>query len=85
VIKDFKRGSLAIEVGASLRAARLVTVLERLKKLRGLPDALRVDNGTEILSRNLVEWYHENGIVIGCIETQTSSTRTLSSSSLIAA
>jgi len=45
VIDDHNREALAIEIDTSLRAPRVVRVLERLKEQRGVPDVLRVDNG----------------------------------------
>jgi len=68
VIDDHNRESLAIEVDTSLRAARLVRVLERLKEVRGLPDILRVDNGPEFLGSVFVEWCQANGVFIDYIE-----------------
>ena len=68
VIDDFNRESMAIEVDTSLRAERLVRVLDRLKVERGLPDVLRVDNGPEFLGQVFVEWCQTNGILINYIE-----------------
>ena len=68
VIDDYNRESLAIEVDTSLRAARLVRVLERLKEVRGLPAILRVDNGPEFLGSVFVEWCQANGVFIDYIE-----------------
>ena len=53
-----------LSVDTSLRAARLVRVLERLKEVRGLPDILRVDNGPEFLGEAFVSWCEANGILI---------------------
>lgn len=68
IIDDFNREGLAIEVDTSLRAARILRVLDRLKKERGLPDVLRVDNGPEFLSQILVDWAKENGVLIQHIQ-----------------
>jgi len=42
------REGLAIEVDASLPAKRLVRVVTQLKEWRGLPQAIRLDNGPEL-------------------------------------
>lgn len=42
------RECLAIEVDTSLRAERVVKVLERLKGWRGTPRVSRLDNGPEL-------------------------------------
>ena len=49
VIDDYNREAMAIEIDTSLRAPRVVRVLERLKEQGRLPDVLRVDNGPEFL------------------------------------
>jgi transposase InsO family protein len=40
-----------IEVGNSIPGRRVVAVLERQAKTRGLPRIVRTDNGTEFISR----------------------------------
>ena len=68
VIDDHNREALAIEIDTSLRAPRVVRVLERLKEQRGTPDVLRVDNGPEFLSQALVDWCKDNGVLIHHIQ-----------------
>ncbi len=51
ILDDFNREVLAIEVGLSIPAERVVRVLERLEEQRGLPDTIRVDNGPEFLAK----------------------------------
>ena len=43
-------------------------VLERLKTWRGLPKAIRCDNGPELLSQVFVEWCKKHGIAIRYIQ-----------------
>jgi putative transposase len=43
LIDDFNREALAIEIDTSLRAERIVGVLERVKSERELPHMIRVD------------------------------------------
>ena len=68
VIDDYNREALAMEVDTSLRSQRLVTLFERLKETRGLPDVLRVDNGPEFLGTAFTDWCRKNDIFIDYIE-----------------
>jgi putative transposase len=56
------RESLAIEVDVSLRAQRVVAVLERLAGTHGVPNMLSVDHGPECTSRALDAWAHRHGV-----------------------
>ncbi len=64
LIDDFNREILAIEVDTSLRAERVIRVLDRLKAERELPHMIRVDNGPELLSQQLHEWGKTNRVLI---------------------
>lgn len=64
IIDDFNREVLAIEVDTSLKAVRVIRVLERLKANRELPHMLRVDNGPEFLAQSLHEWGKVNRVLI---------------------
>jgi len=64
IIDDFNREVLAIEVDTSLRAERVIRVLDRLKADRELPHMIRVDNGPEFLSQQLREWGKANRVLI---------------------
>ncbi|WP_454061076.1 DDE-type integrase/transposase/recombinase [Candidatus Nitrospira salsa] len=44
ILDDFNREILAIEIDTSLRAERIIRVLDRLKADRELPHMIRVDN-----------------------------------------
>ena len=68
VIDDFNREGLGIEIDTSLRAARILRTLDRLKLERGLPEVLRVDNGPEFLSQILSDWAKDNGVLIQYIQ-----------------
>lgn len=56
VIDESNREGLAIEVDTSLPAARVIRVMEQLADLRGLPAAIRLDNGPELRSQAFTEW-----------------------------
>jgi len=64
ILDDFNREVLAIEVDTSLRAERVIRVLDRLKVERELPHMIRVDNGPEFLAQNLLEWGKANRVLI---------------------
>ena len=64
ILDDFNREVLAIEVDTSLRAERVVRVLDRLKAERELPHMIRVDNGPEFLAQSLLDWGKANRVLI---------------------
>jgi len=64
IIDEGTHEYLAIEVDTSLPADRVIRVLERLKKKRGLPQQLRVDNGPELTSSNLLNYCEDNAITL---------------------
>jgi putative transposase len=56
IVDHYTRECPAIEVDLSLPGARVVRVLERLAEERGLPEAIRVDNGPEFVSDTIRRW-----------------------------
>jgi putative transposase len=56
VVDEWTRECLAIEVGTSLNAERVIGVLERLFTQYGAPAVLRSDNGPEFIARALKIW-----------------------------
>ena len=62
LVDNFSRVSPAIEVDFSLTGRRVVEVLERLKLTHGLPKMIKVDNGSEFISKALDEWAHRNEV-----------------------
>lgn len=68
IIDESARECLAIEVGTSLQAQRLVRVMEQLKAERGLPNQVRVDNGPELVSSTFADWREEHGIEVVYIQ-----------------
>ena len=56
VIDEYSREALAIEVSGSVRSDRVIEVLSRLISERGLPKALRSDNGPEFIANNVKDW-----------------------------
>jgi putative transposase len=62
IVDDFTRESLAVEVGQRLTGAQVVEVLDRIGRERGLPERIRVDNGTEFTSKRLDQWAYLNDV-----------------------
>jgi putative transposase len=62
VIDEGVRECLAIEVDTSLPAARVVRVLDRISAWRGTPKQLRMDNGPELISSQLVAWCQRHNV-----------------------
>jgi putative transposase len=62
VVDTVTRECPAIEVDRSLTGQRVVTVLNRLKAWRGLPQRISVDNGPEFISKGLDAWAHQHGV-----------------------
>lgn len=63
IIKSwFSRESPAIEVDFSLNGRRVVEVLEHLKRTHGLPKAIKVDNGSEFISKIVDGWAYKNNV-----------------------
>ena len=68
VVDEFSRECLALEVSHSLPAVRVIEVLERLRDIRGLPDVIIVDNGSEFTSRAFDAWAYARGVRIDFIQ-----------------
>jgi len=62
VVDTYTRECLAIEVGQSLKGEDVVNVLDRIKADRDLPSTIKVDNGSEFISKVMDRWTHENGV-----------------------
>ena len=68
IVDIYSRESPVIEVARSMPAVRVVQVLERLKEDRGLPEAIVLDNGPEMISLALDQWVYENGVKLHFID-----------------
>lgn len=68
LVDDFTRECPVIEVDFSLPGERVVRVLDRLARTRGLPTSIRCDHGPEFAGQVLDQWAHANGVVIDCID-----------------
>lgn len=68
VIDEANREALAIEVGTSIPARRLIRTLSRLIEWYGTSGAIRLDNGPEMTSQAFMEWAAAKGIALRFIE-----------------
>ena len=68
LVDDFTRECPVIEVDFSLPGARVVRVLDKLARMRGLPTSLRCDNGPEFAGQVLDQWAHTNGVFLDFID-----------------
>jgi putative transposase len=68
VSDEFTRESLAIEAGRSFHSERVCCVLEEVMRRRGVPGALRMDNGPEFIALALRGLCHRKGINAAHIE-----------------
>jgi len=62
IVDNVSRVSPAIEVATSLTGARVVEVLERLRRTVGTPARIAIDNGPEFISKALDAWAYRHGV-----------------------
>lgn len=68
IIDEGVREALDIVVDTSITSTRVVRTLEQLKRERGVPQAIRVDNGPEMTSSVFAEWAERNRVRIDYIQ-----------------
>lgn len=68
IIDDGVREVLKIVIDTSIPGGRVVRTLEQLADVRGVPGALRVDNGPEFISQALVQWCEARGVELRYIQ-----------------
>lgn len=62
VVDAFTRECLSLEVDTSLSSRRVTRSLEAIVERRGLPEAIRCDNGPELTSRHFIAWCEERKV-----------------------
>jgi putative transposase len=62
VVDAYTRECLALEVDTSFASRRVTRVLEGIVAERGMPQAIRCDNGPELTSRHFLAWCIERKI-----------------------
>ena len=68
VIDVYTRECLALEVETSFASRRVTRELEKIVAERGVPEAIRCDNGPEFTSRHILAWAIERKIELVHIE-----------------
>ena len=64
IIDTFSRFSPAIEARFNFRGPDVVEILEEVGRQVGFPKAIRVDQGTEFVSRDLDLWACQRGVTL---------------------
>src|SRR5262245_22077471 len=68
ILDEGVREAMDIVIVTSIPSGRVVRVLEQLSRWRELPQAIRCDNGPEIVSHAFTDWCDEHGIEIRYIQ-----------------
>jgi hypothetical protein len=64
IVDTFSRFSPAVDPRFSYRGEDVVLTLERICKTVGYPKTIRVDQGSEFISRDLDLWAYQKGVVL---------------------
>ena len=65
LVDNYSRECLEIEVGQSLKGKDVVRVMQRMKLVNGvIPKRIKVDNGSEFISKALDRWAFENKVAL---------------------
>ena len=64
IVDTFSRFSPALEPRFTFRGADVVDILEKIAREVGLPATIRVDQGTEFVSRDLDLWAYQRGVTL---------------------
>jgi len=68
VIDDYNREALLVEPSYSLPANKVIYLLDVIASLRGYPEMIRVDNGTEFTSTCFKDWALKHDVLINYIQ-----------------
>ena len=68
ILDEGVRAALSIEIDTSLPAERVVRTLQQLAAWRGLPKAIRLDNGPELTAQRFTTWCAVMGIELRHIQ-----------------
>lgn len=68
IVDDATHESVAIIPERAIGGQPLTRMLDRLAVGRGLPQAIRTDNGKEFCGRAMLNWAHERGVKLFLIE-----------------
>jgi len=68
IVDDFTRECLAIEVDTSLSGVRVTRVLDAIGSVRGFPQTLVMDNGTELTGIAMACWARDRKVRLHFID-----------------
>ena len=68
IVDDFTKESIDLVAEHGISDQYVVRVLERAAQFRGLPVAIRTDQGPEVTSKALDQWAYQNRIQLKLIE-----------------
>jgi len=68
VLDDANREVLTIEIDHSIKAVRVVWVLNHLLKGRGTPHRIRMDNGPEFIAKVMADWSEAHQVAFSFIQ-----------------
>lgn len=68
VVDDATHEAVAVVPERAMSGHGLTRILDRLALQRGLPKAIRTDNGKEFCGRAMLTWAHERGVKLFLIE-----------------
>jgi putative transposase len=61
VLDEYTRENIALEVSRKLKSHDVIMVLDELTAIRGAPENIRSDNGSEFIAEVMKEWCKESG------------------------
>lgn len=65
VVDNYSRKCMAIYVDQGIKGDQVVAVMESLRiENNALPKKIRVDNGSEFISKALDKWAYDNGVIL---------------------
>ena len=64
VVDNFSRECLAIAVDQHIRGEEVVRVMNRIKATRGITRSIYIDNGPELISKELDKWVYEDSVTL---------------------
>jgi putative transposase len=67
LIDTFSKESVLHIIDSSIQGSRLIRELYQLAEQRGLPKAIKCDNGPEFTSKIMLKWADEMGVKLGFI------------------
>ena len=68
IVDDFTKESVDLVAEHGISGHHVVRVLQRAAQFRGLPSAIRTDQGPELTGKALDQWAYQNGVQLKLIE-----------------